>query len=277
MFRRPTFSYKTPEQILKLRAAGMSTRHVLDAVSAAVHPGVTTRELDDVAVEVTRADGGVPNFALEDDYDDALCVSINEQIVHGIPGDRVIEPGDLVSVDAGVMLHGWNGDSAVSIVVPGGDDRRRRRREELSAVTEQSMWAGIAALATATHVNEVGTAIEDYVLSQGQFGILREYVGHGIGRSMHEDPPVFNYHIPGRGAKVRPGLVICIEPMLTNGTEETVEAPDGWAVSTADGSDGAHWELEVAVTEGGIWVLSLEDGGAAGLAPFGITPAPVAA
>lgn len=277
MFRRPTFGYKTQQQILQLRDAAMATRHVLDEVSKAIQPGATTRHLDDVALRTLASDGATANFALEDDYVDAICVSINEQIVHGIPGDRVIEPGDLVSVDAGALLNGWNGDSAVTVLVPGGDPEVSARRAELSRVTEQSMWAGAAALASAKHVNQVGTAIEDYILGQGDYGILREYIGHGIGREMHEDPPVFNYHISGRGAKVQPGLVICIEPMLTDGTEDTVIAPDGWAISSADGSDGAHWEVQVAVTDRGIWALSYADGGAAGLAPFGVVPTPLTA
>ncbi|WP_028245949.1 type I methionyl aminopeptidase [Pseudoclavibacter soli] len=272
---RSKFDYKTPEQILKMRAAGLATRHVLDAIAPAIVPGATTRSLDDIALASLKADGAIANFALEEDYYDAICVSLNEQVVHGIPGDRVIQAGDIVSVDAGAELGGWNGDSAITVVVPGGDPEVQARREELNRVTEQSMWAGIAALASAKHVNEVGAAIEDYILGQGQFGILREYIGHGIGRQMHEEPPVFNYAIAGRGAKVAPGLVICIEPMVTNGTEETAIEADGWAISTVDGSDGSHWENAVAVTEGGVWVLTEHDGGAAGLAPFGVTPAPL--
>ena len=136
-------------------------------------------------------------------------------------------------------------------------------------------WVGIAALAGAKNLNEVGAAIENYVIEQGRFGILREYVGHGIGKRMHEEPAVFNYRVKTPGLEVKPGLVICIEPMLTGGTEETFVTEDDWTVVVADDTDGAHWEHTIAVTDGGVWVLTEQDGGAEKLAPFGITPVPV--
>jgi methionyl aminopeptidase len=275
MFRRLQYRYKTPEEMLLLRRAGLLTQRVCTAVRDRIAPGITTLELDRVAQDVIDAAGGRANFKLEPGYHHAICVSVNDQVVHGIPGGRVVEPGDIVSVDAGAELDGWNGDSAFTVVVPGGSTPAQRRRETLNSVTEQSLWAGVAELASARRVNEVGTAVERYIDGQGQFGILREYVGHGIGRSMHEEPAVFNYHVRMPGPEVKPGLVICIEPMVTSGGEETVTAADGWAVSTVDGSDGAHWEHEVAVTEGGVWVLTAADGGAAGLASFGLRPAPI--
>jgi methionyl aminopeptidase len=142
-------------------------------------------------------------------------------------------------------------------------------------VTEQSLWRGIARLVTARHLNEVGEAVEDYIVSRGDYGILTDYVGHGIGRSMHEAPPVFNYRVSAKGPEVRPGLVVAIEPMVVLGSPETFVRDDGWTVATEDGSAAAHWEHSVAVHADGIWVLTATDGGASGLAPFGITPVPV--
>jgi methionyl aminopeptidase len=276
VFRRLQYRYKTAEQVLAIRRAGLLTERICSAVRQRIAPGITTLELDRIAQDVINGAGASANFKLEPGYTHAICVSVNDEIVHGVPGARVLAPGDIVSVDAGAELDGWNGDSAFTVVVPGGESTMRHRRETLSAVTEQSMWAGIAALADARRVNEVGTAVERYIEDQGDYGILREYVGHGIGRSMHEEPAVFNYHVRMPGPEVRPGLVICIEPMVTDGGEETDTDPeDGWTVRTSDGSNGAHWEHEVAVTDGGVWVLTAKDGGREGLAPFGVEPSPI--
>ena len=268
--------YKSREQLRAMIEPGLLTAAALDAVRTAIAPGVTTLELDAIAERVIRDGGGVPNFQLVPGYRHTLCVSVNDEVVHGIPGLRVIEPGDIVSVDAGAEVAGWNGDSAITVVVP---DASRPElvaaRETLSAVTERSLWAGIARLATARHLNEVGAAIEDAVRAKGDYGILREYVGHGIGRSMHEDPPVFNYRVRQSGPKVRPGLAVAIEPMIVTGGIRTAVLDDDWTVVTEDGGDASHWEHSVAVHEGGIWVLTAPDGGAAGLAPFGVKPAPV--
>ncbi len=258
-------------------APGLATAASLAAVRAAIRPGVTTLELDAVAERTIRDAGGVPNFMKEPGYHHTICASVNDEVVHGIPGGRVIEAGDLVSIDSGAELGGWNGDAAFSVVVP--DPARPElvaERKTLADVTELSLWHGIAALARAAHLGEVGAAVEALVQSRGEYGILEDYVGHGIGRSMHEAPPVFNYRVRDRGPRVRPGLVVAIEPMVTLGGIDTVLSPDGWTVSTADGSAAAHWEHSVAVHEGGIWVLTAEDGGAAGLAPLGVTPAPLA-
>lgn len=259
-----------------MRPAGLATSRMLEAVKARIQPGITTLELDRIAADVLRGDGAIANFKLEPGYEHSICVSVNDEIVHGVPGDRVIQAGDLVSVDAGAMLDGWNGDSAFTVVVPGGDPSTAAERQRLSDVTESSMWVGIAELAKAKNLNEVGGAIEDYVLGEGAYGILREYVGHGIGKRMHEEPAVFNYRVRTQGLEVKPGLVICIEPMITGGTEDTFVTEDDWTVVVADDTDGAHWEHTIAVTDGGVWVLTAEDGGAAGLEPFGLEPVPPA-
>lgn len=257
---------------------GLITAAALDAVRSLVAAGVTTGELDAVASRVIRERGAESNFQLVRGYRHTTCISVNEQVVHGIPSDRVLQPGDIVSVDCGAQFRGWNGDSAVTFVVP--DPSRPSvvdSRQRLSEVTERSLWAGIAALASARRVGEVGVAIEASIESeQEEYGILREYVGHGIGHKMHEGPTVFNYRVDDPGPEVRPGLCLAIEPMVTAGSEATFVEDDEWTVTTVDGSDGSHWEHSVAVHDGGIWVLTAPDGGAAGLAPFGIAPAPIA-
>lgn len=270
--------YKSPAQLRAMVEPGLITAAALDRVRAVVAPGVTTAELDAVADEVIRARGAESNFQLVRGYRHTTCISVNDQVVHGIPGERVLEPGDIVSIDAGAQFRGWNGDSAITIVVP--DPTRPdlvAARTRLSEVTEASLWAGIAALASARRVGEIGDAVQKTIEASGEgYGILRDYVGHGIGRRMHEGPTVFNYRVADLGPEVKPGLCLAIEPMVVTGSEATFVENDDWTVTTVDGGDGSHWEHSVAVHADGIWVLTSEDGGAAGLAPFGVTPAPVA-
>ncbi|GAA5200668.1 type I methionyl aminopeptidase [Microbacterium jejuense] len=273
--------YKTPAQLRAMVEPGLITAAALDAARALVAPGVTTLELDAAASALITARGAKSNFQMVRGYRHTICSSVNEEVVHGIPGDRVLAPGDILSIDAGAEFKGWNGDSAFTIVLP--DDTRPEvvsGRQRLSDVTEGSMWAGIAALATAKHIGEIGTAIQAYIEANspasGSYGILREYVGHGIGRKMHESPSVFNYRVPDPGPEVRPGLVLAIEPMVVIGDQATFVEDDGWTVSTIDGTAGSHWEHSVAVHDDGIWVLTAPDGGAAGLAPFGVTPRAIA-
>lgn len=273
--------YKTPAQLRAMVEPGLITAAALDAVRELIAPGVTTAELDAAASAVITARGAESNFQLVRGYRHTTCISVNDQVVHGIPGERVLEPGDIVSIDAGAQFTGWNGDSAITLVVPGGAPDVAARRQRLSDVTEGSLWAGIAALASAARVGEVGDAVQGSIERAGaadgvSYGILRDYVGHGIGRRMHEGPTVFNYRVADLGPAVRPGLCLAIEPMVTSGSDETFVEDDDWTVTTVDGSDGAHWEHSVAVHEGGIWVLTAADGGVAGLAPYGVTPTPPA-
>jgi methionyl aminopeptidase len=282
MFRKSI--YKSAAQLRAMVEPGLITAAALDAVRPLIRPGVTTLELDAEANRVILARGAESNFQLVRGYRHTTCISVNEEVVHGIPGERILQAGDIVSIDCGAQFQGWNGDSAITVVVP--DDTRPElvsRRQELSRVTEGSMWAGIAAMASVSHLGDIGAAIQGYIEAQGPsavsgetYGILREYVGHGIGRKMHEAPSVFNYRTPDPGAEVKPGLVLAIEPMVTAGSDETFVEDDDWTVSTVDGTDGSHWEHSVALHEDGIWVLTAPDGGAAGLAPFGVTPTPIA-
>ncbi|TXK15988.1 type I methionyl aminopeptidase [Microbacterium wangchenii] len=270
-------AYKSAAQLRSMIEPGLITAAALDAVRAMIAPGVTTLDLDAEASRVIRSRGARSNFQLVRGYRHTICASVNEQVVHGIPGDRALQAGDLVSIDAGAELRGWNGDSAISVVVPGDAPAELvAARRRLSDVTEGSLWAGIARLATASHLGEVGAAIQEYIEANspatGSYGILRDYVGHGIGRKMHESPSVFNYRTADPGAPVRPGLAVAIEPMVVAGDQETFVEDDGWTVSTIDRSDGSHWEHSVAVHDGGIWVLTAPDGGADKLAPFGVVP-----
>ena len=268
--------YKSPAQMRLMLAPGLATAASLVAARAAMQVGVTTLELDAAAEGAIVALGGQPNFKLEQGYFHTVCASVNDDVVHGIPNGRVLGAGDIVSIDSGAILDGWNGDAAFTFVLP--DPSRPElvaEREELSRVTEQSLWHGIARLAEARHLNEVGEAIEDYIESQGDYGILTDYVGHGIGKSMHEAPPVFNYRVRQKGPDVKPGLVVAIEPMVVLGDIETYTRDDDWTVATSDGKAAAHWEHSVAVHKDGIWVLTAEDGGAAGLAAHGVIPVPI--
>jgi len=275
VFRRSL--YKTPTELRSMLDAGRATAAALAEARRLLAPGVTPLELDAAAERVIRGLGGRPNFQLVPGYRHTLCVSVDDDVVHGIPSDRPFRAGDIVSVDGGAELDGWNGDAAFTVVLP--DPERPEvvaSRSALSMATESALWRGIATLADARHLNEVGAAIEDHVRAAGDYGILTDYVGHGIGRTMHEEPPVFNYRVDRRGPAVKPGLVVAIEPMVVAGAVDTFVRDDEWTVTTADGADSAHWEHSVAVHDDGIWVLTAEDGGAAGLAPFGVVPVPIA-
>lgn len=268
--------YKTPAQLRAMVEPGRITAAALQAVGDRIAVGVRTADLDAAAAAEIAARGAVSNFQKVRGYRHTVCASVNEEVVHGIPGERVLEPGDIVSVDTGAQYRGWNGDSAITVVLP--DPERPElvaERQALSEVTRGSLWAGIAALASASRLGEVGGAIEDYIGAHAPepgYGILRNYIGHGIGRKMHEPPSIFNYRVPDPGVEVRPGLCVAIEPMVTSGGEATEVGDDGWTVATADGSWGAHWEHSIAVHDGGVWVLTAPDGGATELERFGVTP-----
>lgn len=280
LFSRDRCEGKTPEQLAMMRTAGLLVGRTLELVVAAVRPGVTTLELDTLAETHIRDHGGIPNFQLVPGYSHTLCTSVNEEIVHGIPGPRVLEAGDLLSIDCGAEVAGWNGDSAVTVVV-GGTEAARPEDLALSEDTEASLWAGIAALRVGVPLYDVGAAVEDAVVEAGtrrgrEYGIVEDYVGHGIGTSMHMDPQVPNYRVQGRSPKVPDGLTICIEPMVTLGDQDNTILEDDWTVVTRDGSRAAHWEHSVAVTEAGLCVLTALDGGRGRLTALGAPYAEIA-
>jgi methionyl aminopeptidase len=274
---REKISLKTDAEILLMREAGLITAKALAAVKAAIVPGISTLELDAIAEKTIIDLSAKSNFKLVAGYHHTVCASINDEVVHGIPSkDRILAAGDLISIDCGAITPaGWNGDAAFSYLVPGGDVSISAKRQALSDACESSLWAGIAALAGAVRLNEVGRAVEKSVRNSGRYGILQDYIGHGVGRSMHEDPAVFNYQTRDLGPVVETGLVIAIEPMITAGSEKVQILADEWTISTKDGQDASHWEHTVALHSGGIWVLTAEDGGEAGLAKYGVKPVPL--
>ena len=273
---------KSPDQIQVMRRAGALVGETLELCRETVRAGLTTGELDQVAEQHIRGAGGVPSFIGVPggpgavDFPATLCISVNEQVVHGIPGSRVLTDGDLVSIDCGAIVDGWHGDAAISVIV-GGQSAASPADRALVDATELSMWHGISALRPGARLYDVGAGVEDFVVglaSSGgpSYGIVEDYVGHGIGRSMHEDPQVPNYRVRTKGPRVTAGLCVAVEPMLTAGSAQTRTLDDGWTVVTADGGRAAHWEHTVAVTARGPWVLTALDGGAAGLAQFGQSP-----
>jgi methionyl aminopeptidase len=266
---------KTAEQIRTMRQAGLVTRAALEAARAACVPGATTADVDAAAAAVVADRGATSNFKGYHGFPATVCVSVNEEIVHGIPGERVLAAGDLVSIDGGAIVGGWHGDSAFTMIV-GGPEAGQAEDQRLSDVTEEAMWAGIAAFATAKKVGEIGAAIEDFATTTApDLGLVEEYTGHGIGSRMHMDPEVLNYRARSLGPKVRPGMCLAIEPMLVLGGTASRTLDDEWTVVTEDGSRAAHWEHTVARHEGGIWVLTAADGGAERLAAYGVSPVPL--
>jgi methionyl aminopeptidase len=274
---RERITLKSNSDILLMREAGLITAAALKAVKEAVAPGVSTLELDAIAEATIISMGAKSNFKLVAGYKHTICASVNDEVVHGIPSqERILRAGDIISIDCGAITpSGWNGDAAFTKVVPGGDPEIMAQRQQISDACEASLWAGIAAFAGAKRLNEVGRAVEKSIKEAGRYGILQDYIGHGVGRSMHEDPAVFNYQTRDLGPNVEPGLVIAIEPMITAGGQAVKILTDEWTVSSKDGSDSSHWEHTVAKHSGGVWVLTAEDGGLAGLAKYGITPVPL--
>jgi methionyl aminopeptidase len=245
---------KSKKELELMREAGRLNALALATVREMIRPGITTGELDAAAEEVIRKHGAVPVFKGYPGpypYPATLCISINEELVHGIPGKRKLKTGDIVSVDCGSELNGFIGDSAFTVGV--GEISPVAQR--LLQVTEQSLYEGIKMMHAGNHTGDVSAAIQKYVESQG-FYVTREYTGHGVGRQMHEGPQVPNYGTPGRGVLLRPGITIALEPMVLVGTAQTRVLPDQWTVVSEDGSLTAHYEHSVAVTEGEPLILT---------------------
>lgn len=275
-FGQQRIEYKTIDQMRIMRRSGLILDAALKATVAAVAPGATTGDLDAIFAAELKKAGAKSNFLGYHGFPATICTSVNEEVVHGIPGPRVLAAGDLISIDGGAIVEGWHSDSARSVIVGGPADEDPADRR-LSDVTEEAMWRGIAAMASAKYVGDIGDAIDEYVTSQPgpELGILEDYVGHGIGSAMHMPPDVLNYASKHRGPKLKPGMCLALEPMLVRGGLDTITLQDDWTVVTTDKSRAAHWEHSVAVHSRGIWVLTADDGGAERLAPWGVTPVPL--
>jgi methionyl aminopeptidase len=243
---------KSRAQIALMRRAGRVVAEMHEACTLAAKPGATTADLDAAAREVLSRRGAQSNFLGYHGFPAVACISPNEVIVHGIPGDRVIDEGDIVSVDCGAIVEGWHADAAITIPVGVIDAESRR----LLDTTRAALEAGIAESSAGKRLGDIGAAVEG-VASAGGFAVVREYVGHGIGTAMHEEPDVPNYGAAGRGMRLRTGMVLAIEPMLNAGKRSTRLLDDGWTVVTADGSRSAHFEHTVAITDAGPEVLTL--------------------
>lgn len=264
---------KTPEQVRAMRPAGLVVARTLALLREAVRPGVSTAELDALAERSIRDQRAVPSFLGygEPPFPASICASVNDEVVHGIPGARVLAEGDVISIDCGAIVEdasgqGWHGDAAITVAV--GEVRDEVRA--LLQVTEDALWQGLAAARVGGRVGDISHAVESWVESQGDYGITDGYTGHGIGTDMHMDPDVPNRGRAGRGPRLKEGIALAVEPMITLGTDDSAIAADEWTVVTTDGSWAAHFEHTFALTERGVWVLTAEDGGRARLDALGV-------
>lgn len=268
MFRDRGLEIKTPEQIDVMRRAGLVVGRTLEMLRAAVRPGVTTGQLDALAEDHIRSSGATPSFLGYGvpPFPASICASVNDEVVHGIPGDRVLQDGDIVSIDCGAIVDGWHGDAAITVAV--GEISAEAR--ELMRVTEEALWRGIAAARLGGRLTDISHAVEKHVRGQGDYGIVEDYVGHGIGSSMHMPPNVPNFGKPGKGPRLIPGLALAVEPMVVLGDQENHLLDDDWTVATTDGSLAAHFEHTFTLTPDGLWVLTAIDGGESRLTELGV-------
>jgi methionyl aminopeptidase len=247
-----TIKLKSRDEIELMRRAGQIVAEVLSELKDAIKPGIKTQELDEIAHCGIRKRGGVASFKGYRGFPSHLCVSINDQIVHGIPGERILKEGDIVSLDLGVIFQGYHGDAAITV----GVGEISAEAERLISAAKGSLEVGIDVIEADIQLGDISYAIQRYAESRG-YGVVREYTGHGIGRKMHEEPSVPNFGTPASGLKLKPGMVIALEPMLNIGGWPTRIGNDGWTVYTADGSLSAHVEHTVAVTTNGPYVLTV--------------------
>ncbi|ADG04953.1 type I methionyl aminopeptidase [Kyrpidia tusciae] len=236
---------KSKAELEWMREAGRIVALALKETAQAVEPGITTRELDRIADHVIRKNGAIPSFKGYHGYPASICASVNEELVHGIPGDRKLVEGDIVSIDIGAQYHGYHGDAAITVPVGSISEEARR----LLDVTEASLYKGIEKAVVGNRLSDISHAVQVYVEQHG-FSVVRDYVGHGVGQEMHEDPQIPNFGPPGHGPRLKPGMVLAIEPMVNAGSYHVKTLPDNWTVVTVDGSLAAHFEHTVAVTEG---------------------------
>lgn len=251
MSRANGITIKSARELGYMREAGRVASLTKTVLKDAIRPGVTSRELDAIAEREIRSLGAVPSFKGLYGFPATICTSFNEEIVHGIPSRRRLEEGDIISIDLGAVVGGFHSDTAFTVGVARIDEDSQR----LIDATEDSLRLAVEQTRAGHRVGDIGAAVQTYAEGLG-YGVVRQYVGHGIGRSLHEDPSVPNYGTPGRGAQLRVGMTVAIEPMLNMGTWDTRVLDDGWTVVTADGSRSAHFEDTVAVTENGPEVLT---------------------
>ena len=258
---------KSLEQLKVMRRAGLVVAEIHQLIREAIKPGMTTSALDAISAAHIKRSGATSNFFNYHGFPATICVSINDEIVHGIPGPKIMNEGDVVSIDCGAIVDGWHGDAAFSVGIGNVDPADQK----LMDVCEESMWVGIAAGKNGGKLSDIGFAIEQYVNSQGKYGILQEYGGHGIGTEMHQEPHVLNFGKAGNGPEIIPGMALAIEPMITRGTHKTKVLGDDWTVVSHDKSRGAHFEHTYAICpDGKPFVLTALDGGKSELARFGI-------
>lgn len=262
-----TIQYKSDQEVQAMRLAGIIVGETLEILRASITIGITTNELDAVAEKHIRSRGAIPSFKGYQGFPATICASVNDEIVHGIPSDRRINDGDVVSIDCGAILDGWHGDAAFTVGVGQVDPKD----QALIETCEASLWAGIAAAHLGGHLSDIGHAVERVVNARGRYGILQEYGGHGIGTEMHQEPHVLNYGKRGRGPELVPGLVLAVEPMITRGTHRNRTLADQWTVVSADTSRAAHFEETFTLMpDGRPYVLTSLDGGKSALAALGV-------
>jgi methionyl aminopeptidase len=245
---------KSAKELERMRKAGWIVREAHREVQKAIRPGITTRELDQIADRVIRKHGAVPSFKGYNGFPGSICTSINDELVHGIPGNRVLREGDIISVDIGAQYQGYHGDSAWTYPV----GRISEKAQRLLQVTEESLYRGLAQAVPGARIGDISHAIQSFVEAEG-FSIVREYVGHGIGRKLHEEPSVPNFGSPGRGPRLKPGMTLAVEPMVNEGSRFVRTLADNWTVVTVDGSLCAHFEHTIAITEEGHEILTAWD------------------
>ena len=237
-----------------MRVAGKVVAETLETLRISVAPGITTGELDAIARECIFGAGATPSFLGYYGFPAVICTSINEEVVHGIPGDKVINEGDLISIDCGAIVEGWHGDAAISIIA---STNPQPTIQKLSDVTRAALDAGIKATVAGNRMGDIGNAIQTVIRNAGNYGIVEDYVGHGIGTEMHMYPPVPNYGRAGDGIELKVGMVLALEPMITIGSPEVVTLEDNWTVVTTDRNWASHWEHTIAITESGPQILTL--------------------
>lgn len=242
---------KNESQIEKMRKAGELLHSVLEALRAEIQPGVTTMHLDRMAEKLIRDAGAIPSFKGYQGFPYSICASVDEQVVHGFASNKKLQKGQLLSVDCGVILDGWQSDSAFSVLVGGGS----REAQKLVDVTEECFWIGANMARSGNHLGDISHAIQEHAEKHG-YGVIRDLCGHGIGQEMHEDPNVPNFGRAGRGVRLQPGMTLAIEPMISMGTWKVYCEDDGWTVVTQDGSLCSHYEHTILITDGEPEVLS---------------------